>query len=504
LRSKRIFRSIFSVTGVLILAKIVGFVKQMITAGVFGASADTDLINLSQELIANIEYVLVHTVSTAFVVVYIKVNQQKKEEGDRLVSDTIKVASVGVLCLILLVELAAPFISKVIAPSYGADKSALLAGYIRIYAPVLLFFTITSILTGLLSAHERFVPGQLSGLILSVVTIVAVLLLNKTMGVDALVVGFLGYAVVNFLFIGIVSKQYWIAKGGYPFHNSEIKNLFLMMGPLFFGYAMIFVNQQIDKVIVSGMEAGTVTAMSYASVLSNLVCTLAGAACSVLFTHMAVKTSNGEHKEAADMALKSAIIIITVLLPVTLITVTRSNDIVSLAFGRGAFDSKAVSNAGRALMGYGFCFVPFTLKSLYSRFQYGRQDTKGPMINSSIGIVVNIVFSIILSRFIGVFGVTIASSFSELVAGVLNMRTAKKHSEYVQFRKLKSFIPAWILGTATCIAGVCLSGLIYRGSSHLMRFIMATILGMIGYGIGIAPWFIRYKSIFLGMLKRNN
>ena len=504
MKSKRIFKSIFSVTGVLILAKIVGFIKQMVTAGVFGATLETDLINLSQELIANIEYILVHTVSTAFIAIYIKVNQQDKRDGRQLISDTIKVAILGVLGIILIIELGAHVVARIIAPSYSLEKSILLTNYIRIYAPVLIIFVITSILNGLLNAHASFVPGHLSGLFLSVITIISVFSLSQAIGVDALAVGFWGYAIINFLFIFAISKRYWAFEQGNPFRNNEIVNLFVMMGPLFFGYAMIFVNQQIDKIIVSGMEAGTVTAMSYASVLSNLVCTLTGAACSVLYTHMAVITSSGDHKGAAELALRSAIILITVLLPISLITVTCSSNIVSLAFGRGAFDGKAVVNAGRALMGYAFCFVPYSLKSLYSRFQYGRQDTKGPMINSSIGIAVNIVLSIALSRFIGVFGVTIASSFSELVAGILNMRTARKHSEYVRFGRLKIFIPAWFIGAGACIICVLLSGLIYKGNSKLLRFIIATVFGMTGYGIGLLPWLIRYKSMLLGMVKRSN
>lgn len=504
MKESKIVKSIFSVTGVLILAKIMGFIKQMVTASVFGATAETDLINLSQELVANIEFVLTHTVTTAFVAVYIKVKQQQKEEGNRLISDTLKVATLGVAALVLLVLVGSPIISRVIAPTYSYEKSALLASYIRYYAPVLLLFSLTSILTGILNAHERFVPGQLSGLFLSVITIVSVLCLNRILGVDALMIGFWGYAMFNFIFVGVVSKQYWHYETGNPLNNRELKNLLFMMGPLFVGYAMIFINQQIDKIIVSGMEPGTVTAMSYASVLSNLVCTLTGAACAVLFTHMAVKTSSGNHKDSADLALRAAIILITSLLPITLITITKANDLIAIAFGRGAFQDAAIKIAGMALMGYGLGFVPYAMKTLYGSFQYGKQDTKNPMINTSIGITVNIAFSIILSRFIGVLGVTIASSFSEMVAGVLNMRIASKHSEYVNFKKLRTFIPAWLLGSILCVVAVIISGLVYRGNSHLVSFILATFCGIIGYLLGVAPWFIKYKHMIPSMIRKDD
>ena len=40
----RLLKNILSVSGVLILVKALGFFKQMVIAGIFGATAETDLI----------------------------------------------------------------------------------------------------------------------------------------------------------------------------------------------------------------------------------------------------------------------------------------------------------------------------------------------------------------------------------------------------------------------------------------------------------------------------
>ena len=275
-----------------------------------------------------------------------------------------------------------------------------------------------------------------------------------------------------------------------------------MMGPLACSYAMIFVNQQIDKIIVSGMEKGTLTAMSYGSVLTNLITTLIGAACSVLFTHMAIRSSNGEHEEASELAMRSCVLLITTLLPITVVTVMCSSDIVQIAFGRGAFDSVAVKNASRALMGYGFCFVPFGLKELFIRFQYGRQDTKTPMINTGIGVSINIFFSVLLSRFLGVFGVTLATSLSEATTGGLNMRSARKKSEYLRFGRLLPYLPAWCTGIALCLLGIRFTKMALADTSITLRFIVTASIGFVGYFVGILPWLYRYKGCILSFLKR--
>lgn len=81
---------ICSVTEVILLAKLTGFVKQMLTAGLFGATLETDLILLSQTFAGNLQYLFSQVLLTAFTATYIHIH----EEGgntQRFVSDTLKV-----------------------------------------------------------------------------------------------------------------------------------------------------------------------------------------------------------------------------------------------------------------------------------------------------------------------------------------------------------------------------------------------------------------------------
>ena len=47
-----------SVSGLMIIDKILGFVKQMFVASTFGATIETDIINLSQGAVSDINYIL--------------------------------------------------------------------------------------------------------------------------------------------------------------------------------------------------------------------------------------------------------------------------------------------------------------------------------------------------------------------------------------------------------------------------------------------------------------
>lgn len=57
--AKEIIRNIVSVSGIVLFAKLLGFVKQIVMAAFFGATVEKGLISLSQSPIGNMDYLLV-------------------------------------------------------------------------------------------------------------------------------------------------------------------------------------------------------------------------------------------------------------------------------------------------------------------------------------------------------------------------------------------------------------------------------------------------------------
>ena len=204
-----------------------------------------------------------------------------------------------------------------------------------------------------------------------------------------------------------------------------------MIIPLLLGYSLVYVNQQVDMILVSGLAPGTVTAVGYAAVLYNLIGTMVVAVGSILFPYMAERISRGEQKRAAELGVSSALILLIGILPVSILTVLCAEDIVVIVYERGAFSHSDVLITASALVGYVIGGFGLVLREVFSRFQYGYQDAKKPMINSLIGIVCNIALSVALCPVWGAFGVAFASSVSVIICGFLNAYTAKKKNEYL-------------------------------------------------------------------------
>lgn len=474
--SKRILRSILSVSGIVIIAKTIGFIKQMVSASYFGATLQTDMIALSQGLVQNVDYMIVQSLLTAFVPTYLRVKAEDEKEASIFTSNAI------VLCLIITVLISAIIllfgngITVILAPSYSAEQHVQLAKYIRIMSFSVIFIVQMAVFNALLKSNEKFIPGEFISINQSVIYIVLIFAVGGLLGADTLVISFYAYAVLNLIFLMICSRKVLSFKTRSFWQDKNVHSLVKMMGPLIVGYAMVFVNQQVDKIIVSGLGDGTITAMHYASVLSNFVTAFIGSICSVLFTFVSKHISEKNDNEAAKLVSDSVVQMATVLIPISVISIMNSKDLVTIAFGRGEFDSKAILSCSLALIGYSAMFVPFVFREMFSRFQYGYSDSKKPMINSVISIVVNIVLSIVLSIKFGVLGVTLATSISVLICAILNVLSSKRLNRCIALGTQYKNIALWVAGIAICVF-VSLTGKHYlSNTSPLLRFALITVV----------------------------
>ena len=297
-KKRGIFKAVFSVSFVLLIAKILGFVKQIIVANAFGATVDTDVIALSQGIITDFEYLIAQTMITAFIPIYISVKENNQDEK-HFVSNVLKIFSVISILISSMVFAFAPAVSRIIAPSYSGEIFDSFVHNVRIYAFSLVILVITAIFNALLKGNNSFLPGEVTSMNQSLVFIACVILFSNSLGVRTLIFSFLLYAVVNLLYLGIYSRRYWrFELRGFTF-DDNIKRLLKMIAPLLFSYAMVYINQLVDKILATGLGGGIVTAMSYSAVLTNFVNGFTGAICGIAFTSMAHNTARKDDEKTA-------------------------------------------------------------------------------------------------------------------------------------------------------------------------------------------------------------
>lgn len=495
MRKKRsILKLIISVSGIIIFAKILGFVKQMLIAQKFGATTGTDIVLLSQGIITDFEYLLSQTMLTAFVPIYISVKADENKDENVFTGNVCSLFSIIIILISIALFFLAPIVAKILAPSYTTSEAVLLVKYIRIYATIPVVLFLMSLFNALLKANEYFTPGELISVNQSIIYIVVLSLLSKMLGVDALVIAFFLYAIANLIYLMFCSRNLWYGPRFSYSHDKDIAQLFKMVGPLLLGLSTIYINQQVDRMLATGLGEGAVTALSYGAVLSNLITGFIGSICGIVFTYVAKFVSDNKDESAAKLIQDMMIVFITILIPVTLVTVFNSNDIVKVVFGRGKFDLNAVEKASQALIGYGFVFISYVIRELLTRLQYSYKESKKPMLNSVISIIFNVFLSIALSKSLGILGITIASSVSVLICAILNVISSRKHNKYLSINAFIKPIIYWGIGTMGIIVCFFVLKNITVECMPVIRLIIVSIGGMIVYFIIELPLIWKYLN----------
>jgi putative peptidoglycan lipid II flippase len=147
----------------------------------------------------------------------------------------------------------------------------------------------------------------------------------------------------------------------------------------------------------------------------------------VIYPKITSAIHEGEYKKAVSVFNTIANLLMYILIPMTFGIALFGRPIISILFERGEFDESALSMTSEAFIfyGLGLCFIG--IRELLTRVFYSCEDTKTPMVNSSIGLVLNVILNILLSQWIGLNGLAIATSISAFVTAILLWVKMKKN-----------------------------------------------------------------------------
>lgn len=479
-----IAKSAALVTLMMLAFKVLGFIKQAIIAYYFGASLETDSYFIAWGFVTGISEALVKALSVALVAVYtgILVGQGKRE-ASRIINGLLEIMLpvFGILSAVLLFF--SPLFSHLLAPSYQGAQSDLLAKYIQILSPMLLFVCLELVLGAVLDSNKSFFIPRLQSFIYSILTILCCVLLSKAFGVDALILSqYLSSIIFSLVLIVSVRKfhDYFFVK----IRNiPELKNILITALPLFIGNSAIQINQIVDKGITSNLGEGVVSSLTYCQTLeqfvTNIMIVNIG---NVMFANFAGFVAENRTEEIQRTLSRAINLLISLLLGISIITIINAEDIVSIVYFRGSFSEEAVNLTSLALIGYAISFVGVAIRDLSIKSIYAFKDTRHPMIASILSIIVNIIFSILLSKYIGILGVTIATSISVFVGMIINIFFVKKYLHAYKYSVHAKTLYRCLPG-AIALAGICFVFHNCNSVSHLIRFALSSVVGLSVYMI---------------------
>lgn len=411
-----------------ILTKIIGFFRDVTLSYFYGASNISDAYLISLTIPGTIFAFIGTGIATSFLPMYSKIESESDiETADKFTSNLVNilvvVSSITILLAIIFVE---PLV-KIFASGFSGDTLIIAKQFTRITLFGIYFSMLVYLMSAFLRIKENFYQSTIMYIPYSIVIILSIGLSSKY-GLYLLPIGSLIALLSQFLYL-----LYYIPKTGYKYkllidlRDKNIKGLMYLAIPVILGVSVNQINVLVDRTLASQIAIGGIASLTYANRLNLFIqgvfVTSIATVVYPILTKYAVENKTKEFKKMiSDTIIGLSILVI----PASIGFMSLSKEIVVLLFGRGAFDVNAVTLTSQALLFYSIGMIGYALREILSRVYYSLQDTKTPMINASIGMIINIILNILLSRILGISGLALATSISALFTSsllIFNLRT---------------------------------------------------------------------------------
>lgn len=469
-----------------IASKIFGFSREIILSYFYGATDITDAYLISMTIPSVIFGFIATGISTGYIPMYSQIEKEGgSKESNKFMSNLINILLVLSTCLVIFGLIFTQPIVKIFASGFEGETLRLAIRFTRVSLVSMYFIGIVSIFTGYLQLSGNFVIPALVGFPLNIVTILAIIISSKGNPI-ILAIGTVISVVAQLLFVlPFVRKRGYRHKWVLDFRNPNIKKMVYIVIPVMLGTSINQINVLVDRTLASGLAVGGISALNYANKLNGFVQGIFVSSIVVVLYPMISKMVSEGNEDGLKRSVAEAITSVNLLVvPATIGMMFFAEPIVSLLFGRGKFDSTAIAMTTSALFFYTIGMVGFGLREVLSRTFYAFQDTKTPAINAAIAVVINIVLNLILSRYLGIGGLALATSIAAIVGtGLLFVSLRKKIGPFGLKEISISFVKILIASLAMGGIAILFFNMMKVGVAESLALILAILLGMVSYAV---------------------
>jgi putative peptidoglycan lipid II flippase len=433
-----LLKALATVSSLTLLSRILGFVRDLVIARIFGAGLFTDAFfvafkipNVLRRLFAEGAF------SQAFVPILSEVKERRGEEATKLLVDHVA----GILAAALFVVtaagvLAAPLIIYVTAPGFAASpaKFDLTVGLLRITFPYILFISLTALAGGVLNTYSRFSVPAFTPVLLNLSFIVFALWLAPYFDppVQALAWAALVGGVVQLAFQApFLAKLGLMPRFRLELRDECLRRVLKKMGPALFGVSVGQVSLVISMIFASYLVTGSVSWLYYADRLMEFPLGLLGAALGTILLpslskHFATSSAD-EYSHLLDWGLRLTLLLAA---PAAAALALLSVPLISTLFHYGEFSASDVVATRRAVVAYSVGLVGLVMVKVLAPGFYARQDIRTPVKLAVMSLAATQVMNVIFIWPLQHAGLALAIGLGACFNAALLYRGLRKRAIY--------------------------------------------------------------------------
>ena len=417
---------------IIIISKITGFIRDTTIAYSYGVSNDVDAYFIGQTIPAVIFGIIGSGITTTLLPMFVREEKEKGPEStNKYLNVVISNVAILVLLVILVGMLSSHFIVKMVAPGFTGEKFGLAVLLTMIGFPSIIFTSLGAIFTAKLQSMNKFLGPSLIGITANLVLIAYLLFFNKGFGVQGFMVAtVISYMTEILVLMPILYKSGWRFKVSVDFKNPMFRRMLVLTLPVLIGTTVDQINVLVDRMLASGLVEGSISALNYAYRLNALVTSLfASSVGAVIYYSTAQAGAEKDYVKLQKQLYVGIELIILISMPIAFGIFTFAGPIVKAVFERGTFSATGSHLTSYALMFYSLGILGVMARDLLSRTFYSLQETKTPMKNGVVAVLLNIVLSLILVNFMEIGGLALASAISLNLSGIDSLLVASSKNQ---------------------------------------------------------------------------
>jgi putative peptidoglycan lipid II flippase len=424
--SKALFKSTSTVSAMTFISRILGFVRDMIAAQLFGVNAATDAFSIAFKIPNFMRNLFAEgSFSQAFVPVLSEYKEkQTREQIKNFISHISAGLGLALLIITIIAVIWAHGVITIFAPGLDPYRFNLASEMLRITFPYALLISLTALGGAILNTYGKFAVYAFTPALLNIVLIITAYTLSSHFSVPImsqawgiLIAGF----VQLFFQLPFLKNIGLLTLPRLNWHDPGVKRVLTLMLPALFGSSVGQISLLLNTIFASFLKIGSVTWLYYSDRLAYFPLGVFGVALATvvlpqLSRHHA-KQSPQSFSATIDWGLRCNLLIG---LPASLTMLMLSGPLVTSLFQYGhKFTAFDVFMTQRSVIAYSIGLQAFMLAKVLSTSFYAKQDIKTPVKIGVVSLIINMILNVVLMFPLAHAGLALASSLSSWINVIL-------------------------------------------------------------------------------------
>ncbi len=437
---KKLIKNTALISLLTLASRILGVVRDASIAMVFGTTIQSDAFFIAFRPYDMLRKLFSEGIlSISFIPEFTRLLRKKgKSDAFAMAFSFFFFLSVFGIIILLIGLFLSPAIVNMIAPGFldNTYAQSLTIVLLKIMLPYCGLIMITALCMGILNSLANFSIPAAAPIVFNMVVIVFASVLTKFFDVPVIALS-VGVTIGGILQLAIQIPaliRYGLFKN-YRFrlfHPSVLK-IGRIMIPCMIGAAAYQINIMIASFFASQLTEGSVSYMYFADRLVQFPLALfAVSTATVFLPELSKKVINGEMSDASKLFSNGIRLVFFVTIPAMAGLLALNDEIVTLLFGHGQFDTVAILETAQVLNYLVLGLWAFTGVRLFVTLYFAIQEFKIPFLTGILMILLNVIFCQLLIEHLGSKGLALAVSLSSMVGFIIlfiHLPNAMKHDK---------------------------------------------------------------------------